>query len=78
MNWKQFNEKYDSYRDDFNNQEFGERTRVSNLMIYEAVRELIRSKNHLKTALQSIDVRINTLCEELNKDLTAKLEKQNH
>jgi len=69
MEWKEFKEKYSQYKDEFNGQEFNERCRVSNLMTWEAVRELIRSKKHLRLAIQRIDDRIKTLSKQLDEDL---------
>jgi len=65
MEWKEFEEKYNKYKEEFNNQEFDERVRVSKLMLWEAIRELIRSKQHLKDAISKIDDRIKVLSKEL-------------
>jgi hypothetical protein len=67
MEWTQFTEKYSSYGKEYNEQPFEERVRVSRLMAYEAIRELIRSKKHLHDAISKIDERIKTLSQELDK-----------
>lgn len=69
MEWKEFDEKYRSFIDEFNDQEINERCRVSRLMAHEAIRELIRSKNHLKGAIANIDKRIKELTPELDRYL---------
>ena len=71
MEWKEFTKTYGSLSKEFNEQEYEERCRVSRLMAYEAIRELIRSKKHLKDAIASIDKRIKELTPEL--DLHLKL-----
>lgn len=73
MEWKQFTEKYGSYSNEFNEQSYDERVRTSRLMAYEAIRELIRSKKHLKKAMDDIDVRIKELSKELNEGLKKRV-----
>lgn len=68
MEWKQFTDKYGSYSDEFNDQSYEERIRTSRLMTYEAIRELIRSKKHLKDAISKIDERITELSKLLDKN----------
>lgn len=58
MNWKEYCEKFDHIREDFNAQSYEERVRVSKFMNREAIAELIRSKKHLEKALSEIDKRI--------------------
>ena len=66
MNWKQFSEKYSHYKDEFNGKSLEERSKISQLMYWEAIRELIRSKEHLEKAISEINKRIKTLSEELD------------
>lgn len=73
MEWKQFTEKYGSYSNEFNEQSYEERVRTSRLMAYEAIRELIRSKKHLKKAINDIDVRIKELSKELDEGLKKRV-----
>ena len=69
MEWKEFTEKYKSYKDGFNSQSYEERVKVSRLMAYDAIAELIRSKKHLKEAIDKINERINTLSKELDEGI---------
>ena len=69
MEWKEFIEKYKSYKDGFNSQSYEERVKVSRLMAYDAIAELIRSKKHLKEVIDKINERINTLSKELDEGI---------
>ena len=69
MEWKEFTTKYSSYKDEFNSQSYEQRIKVSRLMAYDAIAELIRSKKHLKEAIDKIDERINTLSKELDEGI---------
>lgn len=69
MEWKQFTQKYGSYSKQFNDQSYEERVRVSRLMTYDAIRELIRSKRHLKKAMDEINARIKELSKQLDEGL---------
>ena len=72
MDWKKFGEKYKAFSDEFNAQDFEERCRVSRLMTYEAIRELIRAKGVLQDAIDKIDSRISRLTPELDMYLVSK------
>lgn len=72
MEWKEFTTKYKSYKDEFNSQSYEQRVKVSRLMAYDAIAELIRSKKHLKEAIDKIDERINTLSKELDEGIKNK------
>lgn len=65
MEWQQFSNKFGYLKDEFNNQPIEERERTSRLMRYEAIRELIRSKKHLKDAIAKINERIKQLSDDL-------------
>jgi len=74
MEWAEFNSRYGHYSTEFNNQSFEERVRVSKLMTYDSIRELIRSKKNLISAIEKIDIRIKELSTNLEEDLI-KVEK---
>lgn len=68
MEWKQFQEKYNYLNEQFNQQPYNERVRVSTLMYHEAIRELIRSKKNLVEAIGKIDERIKQLEENIKEN----------
>ena len=76
MTFKEFIKKYEPYRNQFNDQSYEERIRVSRLMIYEAIKELIRSKQNLQDAILEVDDRIKILSKELDEGLNNPQELQ--
>lgn len=73
MDLAEFCKKYEMLKDDFNNQIYDERVRLSSFMRYEAVRELIRSKKLLYEAIEKINTRIKEIAPELDEYVKRKL-----
>lgn len=73
MDWKEFQERYKSVKEDFNNSEFDERCKMSINGRYDAIAELIRTKDIIKESMNKLNSRINTLSKSLDEDLKEAL-----
>ena len=76
MEWKEFQSKYKSIKDDYNNSEFDERCKMSINGRYDAISELIRTKDIIRESMNKLNSRINILSKSLDKDLQEYVQKQ--
>lgn len=72
MEWKDFREKYSNITDEFNNQSFDERKKSSIYGQYDAIAELIRTKDIIRESMNKLNKRINTLVRNLDEALAEK------
>lgn len=72
MEWKEFREKYSALTDDFNNQTFEKRVESSIYGQYDAIAELIRTKDIIRESMNKLNKRIHTLVTNLDKALAEK------
>ena len=73
MEWKEFKNKYEVIKDEFNNSEFDERFKMSINGRYDSIAELIRTKDIIRESMNKLNARINTLSKSLDEDLKERL-----
>jgi len=69
MEWKQFQDKYKDVKEGFNNSEFDERFKMSINGRYDAIAELIKTKDIIRESMNKLNSRINKLSKSLDEDL---------
>ena len=75
MEWKEFQNKYEVIKEEFNNSEFDERVKMSINGRYDSIAELIRTKDIIKESMNKLNARIHTLSKSLDEDLKETLNK---
>lgn len=73
MEWKEFQNKYEVIKEEFNNSEFDERVKMSINGRYDSIAELIRTKDIIKESMNKLNARIHTLSKSLDEDLKERL-----
>ena len=73
MEWKEFQNKYEVIKEEFNNSEFDERVKMSINGRYDSIAEIIRTKDIIKESMNKLNARIHTLSKSLDEDLKERL-----
>lgn len=75
MEWKEFQSKYKSIKEDYNDSEFDQRCKMSINGRYDAIAELIRTKDIIRESMNKLNSRINILSKSLDEDLKKYINK---
>jgi len=73
MEWKEFQNKYEVIKEEFNNSEFDERVKMSINGRYDSIAELIRTKDIIRESMNKLNARIHTISKSLDEDLKERL-----